>query len=68
MASPVGPVNETERPRNVGLGAARPGIDVSGGGDISKITELVSEACGGDEDPEVVVAESWKELENELRC
>ena len=57
VANPVGPVKETERPRNVGLGAARLRLDASAawrvsGGDISKIIELVSEACGGDEDPE----------------
>ena len=65
VANPAGPVKETERPRNVGLGTARlrlP-IDVSAtwrvsGGDISKIIELVSEVYGGDEDSELVVAES----------
>jgi len=73
VANPAGPVNETDRPRNVGLGTVGFRLDVSvawrvSGEDISKIIELVSEACGGDEDPEFVVAESWKELENELRC
>ena len=67
VANPVGPVKETERPRKAGLGTARFRLDVSVawricGGDISKIIELASE------DPELVVAESCKELENELRC
>lgn len=75
VANPAGPVKETERARNIGLGSAGPGLPVDAstawyesGGYISKIIELVSEVSGGDEDPEVVVAESWKELENELRC